>query len=104
MQIFELSIGTTRRYIAAVDGDDAYKRGTDPEQQPDLYFLPFDIKQVTVPGYVIELTPETVELRDDLPNEREDMKAWLTERGVEFNPRLGDAKLQELVINFSEAE
>ncbi|QHT61705.1 hypothetical protein GXP70_18140 [Paenibacillus lycopersici] len=58
MKLFELAIGTTRRYVASESEDAAYAIGTDPVKHPDISFLPFTITEVTVPGYAIKLTKQ----------------------------------------------
>lgn len=55
MNIYELSIGRIKHYIAATDEQDAYKQGTDPERFPDINYMPFEINEVTVPGFIITL-------------------------------------------------
>lgn len=57
MKIFELSMGRIKHYIAAEDREDAYIQGTDPEQFPDINYMPFEINEVEVAGYTISLTP-----------------------------------------------
>ena len=56
MNIYELSIGTNKHFVAATDEQHAYEQGTDPEKFPDIHYLPFTITKVEVPGYTITVT------------------------------------------------
>lgn len=53
MNIYELQTGNIKHFVAAEDEADAYKQGTDPEQHPDIHYLPFTVTQVEVPGHTI---------------------------------------------------
>jgi len=56
LNIYELVFGHIRHFVAAVDEEDAYAQGTDPERFPDLHFRPFEIHKVEVQGYTITVT------------------------------------------------
>ena len=57
LNIYELVFGHIRHFVAAVDEEDAYAQGTDPERFPDLHFRPFEMRKVEVEGYTITVTP-----------------------------------------------
>lgn len=57
MNIYELSIGRIKHYVAAEDEQDAYNQGTDAEKFPDINYMPFEIHEVTVPGHTITVEP-----------------------------------------------
>lgn len=57
MKIFELSMGRIRHYVPAEDEVHAYKQGTDPDNFPDINYMPFEINEVSIPGYTITVTP-----------------------------------------------
>lgn len=95
MNIYEMGIGNIKFFVVAEDEADAKKQAADPAKYPGSHYLPVKPTLVSVPGYEITAYPE-VEAPDEL-TEREELKAILVGRGVEFNPRLGDAKLRELV-------
>ena len=57
MNIYELSIGRIKHYVAAEDEQDAYNQGTDAEKFPDINYMPFEIREVTVPGHTITVEP-----------------------------------------------
>jgi hypothetical protein len=61
MKIFELSIGRIKHYVAAEDELQAYKQGTDPDNFPDINYMPFDINEVSILGYTITVTPVEAE-------------------------------------------
>lgn len=60
MNIYELSAGRIKHFVAAEDETDAYNQGTDPEQFPDIHYMPFEISLVTVPGHTISVTADEV--------------------------------------------
>ncbi len=61
MKIFELSMGRIKHYVAAEDEVQAYKQGTDPDNFPDINYMPFEINEVSIPGYTITVTPNEPE-------------------------------------------
>lgn len=61
MNIYQLTSGNIRHYVAAESREDAYKQGTDPERFPDIHYLPFEIHEIVVPGYTITVTPDEQE-------------------------------------------
>lgn len=61
-KVYELSTGRIKHYVAAEDEKDAYNQGTDPEQFPDINYLPFEIYEISVPGYSITVTPDELEV------------------------------------------
>lgn len=97
MNVYELSLGYAKHFVAAVDEDHAYKQGTDPELFPDIYFLPFTVTQVVVTGHVVTATPEVQAAKSIEDMDRSEMKEWLKVRGIEFTPQWGDDKLREAV-------
>ncbi len=70
-KVYELSTGRIKHYVAAEDEKDAYNQGTDPEQFPDINYLPFEINEVVVPGHTISVTADG----DDQPKGRSRRKA-----------------------------
>lgn len=100
MKVFELAIGTTRRYVAAENEAAAQRSGENAELNPDICYLPFSVTEVTVPGYEITVYPEGTALNalsgSNIPEDREELKDWLTERGIEFTANWGDKRLREL--------
>lgn len=61
MNIYQLTSGNIRHYVAAESKEDAYEKGTDPERFPDIHYLPFEIHEIVVPGYTITVTPDEQE-------------------------------------------
>lgn len=97
MNVYELSLGYAKHFVAAVDEDHAYKQGTDPELFPDIHYLPFTVTLVTVPGHIIVATPEVKGDKRVEDMERSEMKEWLKARHIEFTPQWGDDKLREAI-------
>lgn len=91
MKLYKYTFGDFESYGAAKDDKDAFERRMDID--PQFHYVPVTIEQVTLEGYEITLTPTT-----SVPTERESIKAWLNERGIEFVPQWGDAKLRELAL------
>ena len=58
MNIYELSLGFTKHFVAATDEQHAYEQGTDAERFPDIHYLPFNITQVMIPGHTISVTKD----------------------------------------------
>jgi hypothetical protein len=65
MNIYRLAHGTTEHIIPAVDEQDAYKQGTDPDKFPDIHYLPFTITQIVVPGHTITVTKDKEEAANE---------------------------------------
>jgi hypothetical protein len=61
MAVYELSFGRVKHFVSAESEQDAYLQGTDPEQFPDINYLPFEIREVIVPGHTITVTPNEQE-------------------------------------------
>lgn len=61
MNIYELSFGNTKHFIAATDEQHAYDQGTDPNRFPDIHYLPFVITQVEIPGFTVTVTKDEQE-------------------------------------------
>lgn len=95
MNIYELECGYIRRFVAAEDEQDAYAKGTDAQLNPDLHYLPFTIRLVEVEGYTITATPVASDPKD---MNRDELKQWLTDRGIEFTAQWGESKLRELAL------
>jgi len=107
MKLFELCIGDLRRLVPAESAEEARRIGQDPTKHPDIHFMPFEVREFVLPGYVINVVPasgaepppriETVDdEQSDEPDEREALKAALKARGVEFNPRWSTDRLRAL--------
>lgn len=96
MNVYELSLGFTKHFVAARDDEHAYEQGTDAERFPDIHYLPFIITQVTIPGFTITASA------DNKPIEQMDkgeLKQYLKAKGIEFTPQWGEDKLRELALN-----
>lgn len=91
MKLYKYTFGDWERYGAANDDTDAFERRMDID--PQFHYVPVEIEQVTLQGYEITVTPSS-----NLPSDREGLKVWLTERGIEFTPQWGEAKLRELAL------
>lgn len=89
MKLFKFTLGVYEAYGVFEDAQDAYNSRNKVDEQYD--YLPVEITEVTVEGYEIILKPLNV-----IPEDRDELKAWLTERGIEFTPQLGTEKLKEL--------
>lgn len=97
MNVFELEAGNIRRYIPAESEEHARQIGTDPEQHPDLHFRSFAVRKVEIEGYEVVVKPieETTPFDGwDKPKLRE----WLDEKGIQYTPQWGEAKLRELAL------
>jgi len=108
MKLFELCIGDLRRLVPAESAEEARRIGQDPTKHPDIHFMPFEVREFVLPGYVITVTPEAgAQVQDDVPpdepNERERLKEILTARGIEYKKNWSTDKLRELVEQTSAA-
>jgi hypothetical protein len=92
MKLYRYTFGEWVNYGPAVSDLDAFERriGIDPQ----FHYVPVTIEEVKLEGYEITVSPI-----NDVPTEREALKAWLNERNIEFTPQLGDAKLRELALS-----
>jgi hypothetical protein len=95
MNVYELSLGFTKHFVAARDEEHAYEQGTDAEKFPDIHYLPFVITQVTIPGVTITALADNKPIED---MDKSELKQWLKGRNVAFTPQLGEDKLRELAL------
>lgn len=70
MNLYLLSAGNIRYYVAAPDEQGAYEQGTDPQRFPDLHYRPFEIDLIQVEGYTITVTPEAQETQETAPKRK----------------------------------
>lgn len=102
MNIYLLESGSVSRYIVAESEEHAREIGSDPKQHPDLHFRPFKVKLVEVEGYTISVTKAAQKSRqkakDPSELDRDGLKEWLTNKGIEFTPQWGEQKLRELAL------
>jgi hypothetical protein len=91
MHLYKYTFGEWELYGPAIDDADADKRKTDVD--PQFHYVPVTIEEVKLEGYEITVSPIS-----EIPTEREALKAWLTERNIEFTPQWGDVKLTELAL------
>lgn len=91
MKLYQYTCGDYQKYGVGADEDDAYNRRSEVDQT--FHYLPVTIEEVTVDGYEI-----TVKAASGVPEEREALKAWLNERGVQFTAQSGTDKLRELAL------
>lgn len=75
MQIYELSLGFTKHFVAATDEQHAYEQGTDPTRFPDIHYLPFVITQVEIPGYTISVTKDETEEQEQVTTAKRGRRA-----------------------------
>lgn len=91
MKLYQYTCGDYQKYGVGDDESDAYTRRA--EVDPTFHYLPVTIEEVSVDGYEI-----TVKSSSSVPEEREALKAWLTEREIPFTPQSGTDKLRELAL------
>lgn len=61
MNLYALTAGNIRYYVAAEDEQGAYDQGTDPQLFPDLHFRSFAVEQITVEGFTVSLKQSSQE-------------------------------------------
>jgi len=104
MNIYELEAGSIRKFVVAKDEVDARNQGSDPVKHPDLHFRAFTVTSVHVEGYTINATPNEPKKANKADKvkiekmDRDQLKEWLTDKGIEFTPQSGEAKLRELAL------
>lgn len=67
MKIFEITLGTNRHLIVAKDEQDAFERRTEVDQTYD--YLPVEVKELKIEGYVIRAEKEKAKNEDNPPAE-----------------------------------
>lgn len=91
MKLYQYTCGDFERYGVAADEDDAYEHRA--KVDPTFHYLPVVIEEVRVEGYEIIVKPVS-----NVPEDREALKAWLTERNIPFTAQWGADKLKELAL------
>lgn len=91
MKLYKYTFGDWEKYGPANDDTNAYERRVSID--PQFHYVPVTIEEVKLEGYEIAVSPIS-----EIPTERDALKAWLTERNIEFTPQWGDAKLKELAL------
>jgi hypothetical protein len=91
MKLFKYTCGDIEKYGVGIDEDDAYARREQVEQT--FYFLPVTIEELKVEGYEITVKPS-----NDLPSDRDELKAWLSSHNIEYVAQWGIEKLREAAL------
>lgn len=89
MKLYKYTCGDYEKYGVAADDNDAYERRATVD--PNFHYLPVTIEELRIEGYEIIVKP-------NVPDDREALKAWLTERNIPFTPQVGIDKLRELAL------
>lgn len=102
MKLYKYTFGDWERYGAAKDDADAFERRMDID--PQFHYVPVVIEEVTIEGYTISVTKDEPKTGTADPShivhtsDRDGLKQWLNEHGIEFTPQWGEAKLRELAL------
>lgn len=91
MKLYQYTCGDYEKYGVGKDETDAYERRASVD--PTFHYLPVTIIELHVEGYEITVKPVSV-----VPEDRESLKAWLTERNIPFTAQSGTDKLKELAL------
>lgn len=98
MNVYELSLGFTKHWVAANDEKHAYEIGTDPEKFPDIHYLPFNVTKVEVQGHTINVTADAEPEKHPNDMNRDELKRLLKDRNIQFTAQWGEDKLRELAL------
>jgi hypothetical protein len=91
MKLFQLTVGNTQKYGVAHDAEEMQEKLGEVDYT--FAYLPVQIEEVTVEGYEITVNPhEGVDLYS---LDRDSLKTWLEEKGIEYTPQWGEARLRE---------
>jgi len=63
MKLFELCIGDLRRLVSAESAEEARRIGQDPTKHPDIHFMPFEVREFTLPGHQVVVIGENESLQ-----------------------------------------
>ena len=63
MKLFELCIGDLRRLVSAESAEEARRIGEDPTKHPDIHFMPFEVREFTLPGHQVVVIGENESLQ-----------------------------------------
>jgi hypothetical protein len=120
MKLFRLTLGSTEKFGVAKNEKEMYKERA--EIDPTFDYTPVVIEEVKVDGFVIELRPEgeqeseRLDEDDEITEEniliveggqfkewvesadRDALKQFLEELDIDFDGRIGEEKLRELVL------
>lgn len=97
LKLFNFTCGIDEKIGVFASAEDAYDRRE--EVDATFYFLPVTIEEITVPGYVVTITPVAAQNKpptDEFADmDKPALVAWLKERNVEYVPQWGVEKLKE---------
>jgi hypothetical protein len=103
MKLYKYTFGEWENYGPAIDDADAFERriGIDPQ----FHYVPVTIEEVKLEGYEITVTERNDDtvisaLLSKHPDtlDRDQLKNWLTIKGIPFTPQWGEDKLRELAL------
>lgn len=94
MKLFKYICGRDEKFGAAKDETDAFDKRV--EVDATFAWLPVEIEEVKVDGYTITLTPIAGDVN---AMDRDQLKAYLDSKGIEYTPQLGEDKLRKLALN-----
>lgn len=101
MKLFKFICGSDEKIGPFKDETEAYDRRT--EIDPTFHFLPVRIEEVTLPGYVISITPIAAPSQFD-GMDADQLRAWLDVKGIKYQTQLGDRKLRDLCVETNNKE
>lgn len=101
MKLYKYTFGDFESYGSAKDDTDAFERRISID--PQFHYVPVTIEEVTLEGYKITVTPQFFGNREDqehiMKMDRDQLKTFLADSGIEFVPQWGDKKLMEVALN-----
>jgi hypothetical protein len=91
MKLYQLTVGNTQKYGVAHNAEEMQQKLGEVDYT--FAYLPVQIEEVTVDGYEIVVKGGTM---PNLANyDRDQLKTWLEDNGIEYTPQWGEARLRE---------
>jgi hypothetical protein len=94
MKLYQLTVGNTQKYGVAQNAEEMQQKLGEVDYT--FAYLPVQIEEVTVDGYEITVKPLDSNKAPNLDNyDRDQLKTWLEDNGIEYTPQWGEARLRE---------
>jgi hypothetical protein len=92
MKLFQLTVGNTQKFGVAHNVEEMQEKLGEVDYT--FAYLPVQIEEVTVEGY--EIVVKGGNKAPNLANyDRDQLKTWLEDNGIEYTPQWGEARLRE---------
>lgn len=94
MKLYRYTCGDYEKFAVAANDQDAYDRRS--KVDPTFHYIPVTVEEMKVDGYEISIQRIAGDSLETM--NRDQLKQWLSEKGIEFVAQWGETKLRELAL------